>query len=410
MVFKTDLCPHSPDACVKVTIGTQPDCISTTVPITALTTGAVAKIPVTLAQLTVQVNMDSVITLPELALEIKNINKSIKVTQCLLLLDPVNDTNGNGNGNSPTLLSIKGYIRKNIDYSTRLCSNKEGVCGDIRHCTVDVPFSCMTPVTFNGALPVLPQVNTTAEFEFFRRQKLHGPGFAEKDHLLSGDLSEYNQVSQEFFTELPFCELISARIVEYDEYLNRKHSCDTYLPFEEREFRQIEEKMVLFITLKVLQNQQVVIPPPIPIEPCGVAAQSGGFEVKVTPHNMGSTPGTVRLCYNMLNQPDKIEITHNGNIVATTGGFVSGTGSLEFFYNATGDKFVVVTATGSEAGTLWCYFIGCPNDTLCDPDNPPCSPFSTSSSSSVITMGDWKTDSEWLAANGGKTNDEGKCL
>lgn len=233
--------------------GVQPECPNVTVPIMGLATGATVKIPVVLAELTVQVNVNSTITLPEPALEIKNIKKRVKITQCLLLQDPMQPA-------GPAVLSLKGFVRKNIDYSTRLCSNTEGVCGDIRHCTVDVPFSCTTPVTFNGALPATIMTNTVEEFEFFRRQPLAGPGFAEKDQLLSGDLSEFNQITQEFFNELPFCELISARIVEFDEYLNRTRPKTATLPFEEREFRQVEEKMVIFITLKVLQNQQVEIP------------------------------------------------------------------------------------------------------------------------------------------------------
>ncbi|MEW6065218.1 hypothetical protein P378_10695 [Desulforamulus profundi] len=238
---------HATATCVNVTGGTQPDCVSTTAAITQITGPVTVKIPVVLAELTVQVNMDSMITLPEPALEIKRIKKRLKVTQCLLL----QDTN---------VLFLKGFVRKNIEYSTRGCSNAEGVCGDIRHCTVDVPFSCSTPVIFNGAMPATLGINTRDEFEFFRRQDLPDREFAEKDFLLSGDFSEFNQVSQEFFNELPFCELISARIVEFDELINRVRPHHSNLPFEEREFKQVEEKMVLFITLKILQNQQVLIP------------------------------------------------------------------------------------------------------------------------------------------------------
>ncbi|GAB6181504.1 hypothetical protein JCM14036_28230 [Desulfotomaculum defluvii] len=246
-------------ACVKVTGGgSQPTCSSTfpavTTPVATLP--VTVKIPVVLSEITVQVNLDSIITLPEPALEIKNIKKRVKVTQCLLLQEP---TNGDvvSNGMTGTLF-LKGFVRKNIDYATRACSNTEGVCGDIRHCTVDVPYSCTTTIPF-ATPPQAPIVNTREEFEFFRRQKLpRGAGFAEKDSLLSGDFSEFNQVSEEFFTELPYCELISARIVEYDEYLNRTRP-NTTIPFEEKEFTQVEEKMVLFITLKVLQNQQVPI-------------------------------------------------------------------------------------------------------------------------------------------------------
>jgi hypothetical protein len=81
-------------------------CDNTPVSIAALGSGSVAKVPVVLAQLTVQANVNSVITLPEYAFEIKRIKKNLKITQCLL----IQDTN---------ILFIKGFIRKNIEYSTR---------------------------------------------------------------------------------------------------------------------------------------------------------------------------------------------------------------------------------------------------------------------------------------------------
>lgn len=232
--------------CTDVDADTLDTCPNTTVALDPITTGVVAKIPVVLAEFTVRFNVTSKIRLPEEALEIKNIKKRIKVTQCLLL----QNTN---------VLFIKGFIRKNIDYSTRNCSNSEGICGDLRHCTVDVPFQCTTNVTFNGTPPAPVISNNQTEFEYFREQKLPRE-FAEKDKLLSGDLSEFNQESFEYFNELPYCELIRSRIVEFDEYLDRRKIV-LPAPFEERLFDEIEEKMVIFLTLKLLQNRQVAIDP-----------------------------------------------------------------------------------------------------------------------------------------------------
>jgi len=65
------------------------------------------------------------------------------------------------------------------------------------------------------------------------------------------------KASTEFFNERPFCELISATITEFDEFLNRMRPVGVALPFEEIEFATIEEKMVIDLTIKVLQNRQV---------------------------------------------------------------------------------------------------------------------------------------------------------
>jgi hypothetical protein len=114
----------------------------------------------------------------------------------------------------------------------------------------------MVPITFDLA-PIAPLALSTVEnFEFLRTISLPAT-FPAKDMLSSGDLTEFNQINNEFFNELPFCELVSSRIVEYDEYLNRAPLAGG--PFEEMTFTQIEEKMVIFITLKILQNQQVTV-------------------------------------------------------------------------------------------------------------------------------------------------------
>jgi len=231
--------------CVDVCGGTVESCENKPAEIRPIG-DVVAKLPVVLAELTLQVNVMSDIKLPENALEIKNIKKKVKITQCMLL----QNTN---------VLFIKGFVRKNIDYSTRGCSNCEGVCGDIKHCTVDVPFQCTTPVEFNGILPAPAIFGESAEFEYHKIEDLPN-SFAEKDKLISGDLSEYNQESYEYFNNLPYCQLISTRIVEFDEYIGRHRPECTKLPFEEKEFSKIEEKMVIYITLKLLQDRQVYVP------------------------------------------------------------------------------------------------------------------------------------------------------
>jgi len=234
--------------CIDVKGGTVKSCSNSSTDITGLTEGVMAKIPVILAQFRLQMNIDSIIELPEFAYEIKDIKKHLKITQCLLL----QNTN---------VLFIKGYVRKNIQYTTRYCSNEKGFCGNVKHCTIDVPFKCTTPITFNGIAPS-PVINRTSnEFEYLKEQNIYGPGFAEKDKLLSGDLTEFNKESTEYFNELPYCKIIRSRIVEFDEYLNPTRSRRERMPFEEKRFKKIEEKMVVYLTLQLLQNRQVEIPP-----------------------------------------------------------------------------------------------------------------------------------------------------
>jgi hypothetical protein len=207
----------------------------------------IAKVPVVLAELTLQVNVDAYIDFPEPVLEIKDIKKHVKITQCRLLL--------------PTKkLFVKGFVRKNIQYASPskdiAHSTSKSIASDIHSYTVDIPFQCVTEIKHFLAKPVMPEMNKRKEFDFFVAKSLPS-GFPEKDELLSNDLSQFHQESKQFYNELPFCELISSKIIEWDEAINRVDLPNSETPIGEGYFTKVEEKMVVDITLKVLQNQQV---------------------------------------------------------------------------------------------------------------------------------------------------------
>ncbi|GAM14013.1 MULTISPECIES: CsxC family protein [Mesobacillus] len=206
----------------------------------------VTKVPVVLAELTLHVNLDTMINFPEPVLEIKDIKKRIKLTQCRLLL-PTNK------------LFIKGFVRKNIQYASPSqeieASSSSSVASDLHSYTVDIPFQVVTEVKDFLSKPVLPQVNNRKEFDFFVSKPL-STGFPEKDELLTSDLSQFHQESSQHYNELPFCELVSSQIIEWDEAIDRQ-PLPTSSPIDEGYFQTIEEKMVIDFTVRVLQNQQI---------------------------------------------------------------------------------------------------------------------------------------------------------
>ncbi|WP_173917514.1 CsxC family protein [Halobacillus sp. Marseille-Q1614] len=204
------------------------------------------KVPVVLAELQLQLNINETITFPEPVLEIKDIKKRVNLTQCRLLL--------------PTKkLFIKGFVRKNIQYASPsheiAPSTEKSVASDIHSFTVDIPFDCVTEIKDFLSMPVMPKINKREEFDFAVSKSLPS-GFPEKDELLTSDLSQFHQESSQFYNELPFCELLSSKIIEWDEALDRVPLPGTS-PFNEGYFTKVEEKMVVDICLKVLQNQQI---------------------------------------------------------------------------------------------------------------------------------------------------------
>lgn len=238
---------HKPDSCVNVDAKNLVDRESKKIKTKRKKDGAIARLPVTLAEFKVKFLVQSIIDLPEPALEIQDIRKNLKVAECTLL-HPTN------------VLFVRGYIRKRIDYSTRACSNPEGVGGDLRHATVNVPFEFTTPIKYIDR-PDKPLLDERRQIEYLGRECCQsGEVSSEADRLLSKDFSQYNQESIEYFNKQPFCDLIFSRIVEFDRYLNPRRPRNVNMPFNERTFTKLEEKMVVELGLRVLQEQQVVVP------------------------------------------------------------------------------------------------------------------------------------------------------
>jgi hypothetical protein len=126
-------------------------------------------------------------------------------------------------------------------------------CGDIRHCTVEDSFSFTTRVTLLNT-PQFAENTTPLEFEYFT-DKLHGCDIC-ADPVLGRNPCEQIFDFTETFNEKPYVELIRARVIEVDIHKNPDRDCCT--PTEQL-FDRFTEKAVVYLTLKVLQKQQLVV-------------------------------------------------------------------------------------------------------------------------------------------------------
>lgn len=99
-----------------------------------------------------------------------------------------------------------------------------------------------------------------------------------------------------------------------------------------------------------------------PPKPCGQVTASGGQGTTRTRHALGHTPGLVRIAYDMYGIPDRLDCIYMGVLVASTGGLVSGTGTLQWTYAlAPGDPaWCLVVMSAPNSGTAWVYTINCP--------------------------------------------------
>ncbi|MDD2234492.1 MAG: hypothetical protein PHV03_06225 [Desulfitobacteriaceae bacterium] len=194
---------------------------------------------------TVSIPAESLITLPEQVLEIKNITKTLRITQCRffnaippIALDQPADT--------PKLF-LGGFVRKDIQYANAIRSTTSTVEGEIKDFVVDIPISGVIDLGSQPTVPAL-RFDQQQEYQFLKTLPLP-PGFAGKDKLLTGDLSEFNVISNKFLNKLPVCELVYFQINEMNDALDRVPLAGG--PFEEGIFRTLQEKMIIVIQVSL---------------------------------------------------------------------------------------------------------------------------------------------------------------
>ncbi|MBV7276514.1 hypothetical protein I6U48_26935 [Clostridium sp. PL3] len=222
-------------------------CPNTPGSVIGITNAVVIKAPVVLAEPTIKISIESKFKLESPALEIKRILKNVYLEQCNLIPDVFDPYFG--------ILFIKGFIRKNVEYATKDCSTDGTTSGEIRHTTVRVPFTCAAKIRFT-TLPIFINTEPPEQIEILRNNiEICDPC---EEGILGNIPCQLNLRLTEFFNEKVFCELIKAEIIESDFLENpiRDDSCKFNL---DQTYNTVKEKVVIHLTIKLLQNQQISI-------------------------------------------------------------------------------------------------------------------------------------------------------
>jgi hypothetical protein len=183
----------------------------------------VADIDVALAEVELQVEVESDIELPTAAREIKHMRRNVSLTQCKAIRSAM-DYN-------KVKLYITGIVHKNIQYVEQ-CS------GVLKDYSVDVPFTCSQAVKVYNYPDYehLSQKNTVYERRFIDK-KGHGA-----DNCTSG------AYTYEYYNEPVECKLLASFV----------NDLDLYKDFDNwGRFSRITEKMEVGLFFKLLQKQQV---------------------------------------------------------------------------------------------------------------------------------------------------------
>ncbi|ODA38754.1 hypothetical protein [Desulfosporosinus sp. BG] len=197
--------------------------------------------------ITISIPAETVFTLPTNALEIKTTRKKLKITQCRFynFLPPAP-----GIPQDTPKLFLQGFVRKDIQYSEAVRQTATSIEGTIKDFILKIPISCVVDL---GHALIIPPTH------FSYTPPTSGP-FSPENKFLSGELTEFNMVTQQFLNLLPHCELLFSQISEMDDALDRIPLPGG--PSEEGVFRTLQEKMIILIQLR-LNLQHIIDSSPV---------------------------------------------------------------------------------------------------------------------------------------------------
>nr|WP_093273763.1 Uracil permease [Psychrobacillus sp. OK032] len=196
----------------------------------------ILKVPAVLAETTLQIVVEADIPLDPPASEIKRVFKDVFITQCKLV--PVRFGEEVCNGTLRTVtrakLFVEGFIRKDIEYATTDCN------GVIRDRIATVPFSGFADLEGNDFF-LFPVIGDSPEGSRSR--------FIDPKNGDTPRLDKFFFENNVFYNDQPYCELVSAKFFELDFSPSPTN--------EDGSFHTLREKIVVDLTLKVLQVRQV---------------------------------------------------------------------------------------------------------------------------------------------------------
>ncbi|MFD0048631.1 CsxC family protein [Actinomycetes bacterium NPDC127524] len=202
------------------------------------------KVPVVLAEPTIQIPIEATITLGLPATEIKRVKKNVFLNQVKIVpVPPFTRIDGTDFFTfAAAKLFISGHIRKDIEYTTA-GGTSVGCVTALTDQVVNIPFTGFTELsTAAGTLlnPPIFGINETSESSFLSDA-----------NNLNGRLDKFFFQNLVKFNEQPFGELVAANFFELD--------FSTPEPSAEGTFTTLTEKIVLDLTVKVLQTQQLAV-------------------------------------------------------------------------------------------------------------------------------------------------------
>ncbi|VYT96510.1 hypothetical protein [Clostridium tertium] len=214
------------------------------------TEGIYINLPVILAEANITISIEDTIKIDGNIKEIKRIKMKVFLTQSHLIPFSASNTEPNTG-----VLFIKGIIKKDIEYETTNYNDlgKENDFGNMRYCTVEVPFNFTIRINFIRQ-PIFVENYTISEVRFLRNENQVCE--INEDSVIGNDPYEQSFSSTEIFNEKPFVELVKATFLEIN--INKNSIMNQEIDNEEG-INKIKEKVIVNLMIRVLQNQQLKV-------------------------------------------------------------------------------------------------------------------------------------------------------
>ncbi|GAA0178827.1 hypothetical protein SH2C18_18140 [Clostridium sediminicola] len=196
------------------------------------TNSVVSMLPVLLAVCKVNINLEAIINFFEPVLEISKINKNVILEKYYFM----QETN---------TLFLQGFIRQYVEYASVKSVREKSICGDVAYSMVYIPFECSTDVYLTTKAKQLKRTSSNEE------------NYRNSSTFEENSFSKVYYHSQ-YFNNNVFCELESAKILELSIKEDKEKLNDFFV--DEYTFKKLKEKVVVSLTIKLLQNQEIFIP------------------------------------------------------------------------------------------------------------------------------------------------------
>lgn len=182
------------------------------------------KLPVVITEIAININIQNTIKFTRNVFNLISIKRKVILGQCKLIAE----TNK---------LFLNGIVIKSIEYSEETLHSSSNSNGRVKNLTINIPFQCVTRTPYiNDPQMCGNKKEETKVFKMVNGEQTFADGYEESDEI--------------------YCELLK---VNFNE-LNINDCNDSVVKVRHTHtFRKLKQKMVMKLTVRVLQNQMIFI-------------------------------------------------------------------------------------------------------------------------------------------------------